>query len=141
MPDDVWLIARLPDALGLRLWMFFVWLTIVKIFNIYIMLSCTHLYHFFSVSIQYLQCIHCLLQQTFEIYYQYLLSLILPFVFFFLLFSLFFFLSFPVFLYTIRNVHNSDFLKKTHVKFIYFKIWNFKLPSFVTSFPSNGCNL
>ena len=34
---------------------------IVKILNIYIMLLCTHLYHFFLVSIHYLQCIHCLL--------------------------------------------------------------------------------
>ena len=34
---------------------------IVKILNIYIMLSCTHLYHFSPVSIHYLQCIHCLL--------------------------------------------------------------------------------
>ena len=34
--------------------------------KIYIMLSCTHLYHFFPVSIQYLQCIHCLLHQTLE---------------------------------------------------------------------------
>ena len=30
---------------------------IVKILNIYIMLSCTHLYHFFPVFIHYLQCI------------------------------------------------------------------------------------
>ena len=39
---------------------------IIKILKIYIMLSCTHLYHFFPVSIQYLQCIHCLLHQTLE---------------------------------------------------------------------------
>ena len=41
---------------------------IIKILKIYIMLSCTHLYHFFPVSIQYLQCIHCLLHQMYEIY-------------------------------------------------------------------------
>ena len=40
----------------------------VKILNIYIMLSCTHLYHFFPVSIQCLQSIHCLLHQTLEIF-------------------------------------------------------------------------
>ena len=34
---------------------------IVKILNFYIILLCTHLYHFFQVSIQYLQFIHCLL--------------------------------------------------------------------------------
>ena len=33
----------------------------VKILNLYIILSCYHLYHFFPVSIHYLQCIHCLL--------------------------------------------------------------------------------
>ena len=33
---------------------------IVKILNLYFILSCTHLYHFFPVSIHYLQCIHCL---------------------------------------------------------------------------------
>ena len=35
---------------------------IVKILNLYIMLSCTLLYHLFWVSIHYLQCIHWLLQ-------------------------------------------------------------------------------
>ena len=44
--------------------------SIVKMLNIYIMLSCTHLYHFFPVSIHYLQCIHCLLHQTLEIFFQ-----------------------------------------------------------------------
>ena len=34
---------------------------IVKILSIYIIIFCTHLYHFFPVSIHYLQCIHCLL--------------------------------------------------------------------------------
>ena len=47
----------------------YLWLAhIVKILNIYVMLSCTQLYHFFPVSIQYLQCIHCLLHQTLEIF-------------------------------------------------------------------------
>ena len=35
---------------------------IAKILNLYIVLSCTHLYHFFPVSIHSLQSIHCLLQ-------------------------------------------------------------------------------
>ena len=34
---------------------------IVKILNLYIILSCTHLYHFFPLSIHYLQYIHCFL--------------------------------------------------------------------------------
>ena len=34
---------------------------IVKILNLYIILPCAHLYHFFPVSINYLQCMHCLL--------------------------------------------------------------------------------
>ena len=34
---------------------------IVKILNLYVILLCTQLYHFFPVSIHYLQCIHCLL--------------------------------------------------------------------------------
>ena len=34
---------------------------IVKILNLYIMLSCIHLHHFLPVSVHYLQCIHCLL--------------------------------------------------------------------------------
>ena len=34
---------------------------IVKILHLYIILLCTHLYHFFQVSIHSLQCIHCLL--------------------------------------------------------------------------------
>ena len=35
---------------------------IVKILNLYVILLCTQLYHhFFPVSIQYLQCINCLL--------------------------------------------------------------------------------
>ena len=38
-------------------------LIIVKILNLYFILSCTHLYHFFLVSIYYLQCIHCFLQK------------------------------------------------------------------------------
>ena len=33
----------------------------VKILNFYIIILCSHLYHFFPVSIHYLQCIHCLL--------------------------------------------------------------------------------
>ena len=33
----------------------------VKILNLYIILLCTHLYHFFPLSIHYLQCINCLL--------------------------------------------------------------------------------
>ena len=37
---------------------------IVKILNIYIILSCTHLYHFFLVSIHYLQCIFILNKST-----------------------------------------------------------------------------
>ena len=40
--------------------------TIVKILNLYIILLCTHLYHFFPVSIQYLQCIHSLLHYVTE---------------------------------------------------------------------------
>ena len=48
----------------------------VKILNIYIMLSCTHLYHFFSVSIHCLQCIHCFLHQTLEIFNRQLLKVI-----------------------------------------------------------------
>ena len=34
----------------------------VKILNLYIILSFTHLYHFFPVSILSMQCSHCLLQ-------------------------------------------------------------------------------
>ena len=36
----------------------------VKLLNLYIIILCTHLYHthFFPVSIQYLQCIHCISQ-------------------------------------------------------------------------------
>ena len=34
---------------------------IIKILNLYIILLCTHLYHFFPVSIHYLQWIYCLL--------------------------------------------------------------------------------
>ena len=34
--------------------------TIVKILNLWIIILCTHLYHFFLASIHYLQCIHCL---------------------------------------------------------------------------------
>ena len=34
---------------------------IIKILNLYIILSCTHVYHFFPVSIHYLQCVNCLL--------------------------------------------------------------------------------
>ena len=34
--------------------------SIVKILNLYIILLCTHSYHFFPISIHYLQCIHCL---------------------------------------------------------------------------------
>ena len=41
---------------------------IVKILNIYILLSCTHLYHFFPLAIHYLQCFHCLLHRTLEIF-------------------------------------------------------------------------
>ena len=41
---------------------------IVKILNLYIILLCTHLYLFFLESIQYLQCVHCLLHQTLEIF-------------------------------------------------------------------------
>ena len=39
--------------------------SIVKILNLYIIPLCTHLYHFFLVSIHYLQCIHCLLHFIF----------------------------------------------------------------------------
>ena len=39
---------------------------IVKMLNLYIILFCTHLYHFFPVSIHYLQCIHCLLHYVTE---------------------------------------------------------------------------
>ena len=34
---------------------------IVKILNLYIILLCTLMYHFFPISIHYLQCFHCLL--------------------------------------------------------------------------------
>ena len=37
---------------------------IVKILNLYIILLFTHLYHFFPVSIHYLQCIQCLLHYS-----------------------------------------------------------------------------
>ena len=36
--------------------------SIVKILNIYTMLSCIYLYYFFSLSIHSTQCFHCLLQ-------------------------------------------------------------------------------
>ena len=36
--------------------------TIVKILNLYIILLCSHLYHFLPVAIHSLQRIHCLLQ-------------------------------------------------------------------------------
>ena len=35
---------------------------IIKIQKLYIILLCTHLFHFFPVSFHSLQCIHCLLQ-------------------------------------------------------------------------------
>ena len=35
--------------------------SIVKILNLYTIILSTHLYHFFPVAINYLQCIHCLL--------------------------------------------------------------------------------
>ena len=38
------------------------------------MLSCTHLYHLFPVSIHYLQCIQCLLHQTLAIYFEELID-------------------------------------------------------------------
>ena len=41
---------------------------LLNILNLFIIILCTHLYHFFPVSIQYLQCIHCLLHQTLEIF-------------------------------------------------------------------------
>ena len=41
---------------------------IVKILNLYIILSCSHLYHFFPVSIHSMQCIHCLLQLCYKIF-------------------------------------------------------------------------
>ena len=37
---------------------------IAKILNLYIIILCTHLFHFLPVSIHYLQCIHCLLQYS-----------------------------------------------------------------------------
>ena len=40
---------------------------IVKILNLYIMLSCTHRYYFFPLSIHFLQCIHCLLHYMYKI--------------------------------------------------------------------------
>ena len=39
---------------------------VVKTLNLHIILLCTHLYHFFPVSIHYLQCIHCLLHYVTE---------------------------------------------------------------------------
>ena len=42
----------------------------------YIIILCTSLYHFFLVSIHYLQCIHCLFHQTFEIFNRQLLEVI-----------------------------------------------------------------
>ena len=40
--------------------------TIVKILNFYIILLCSHLYHFFPVSMHYLHCIHCLFVVYFD---------------------------------------------------------------------------
>ena len=40
---------------------FWILLGIVKILNLFIIILCTHFYHFFLVSIHYPQCIHCLL--------------------------------------------------------------------------------
>ena len=44
---------------------------IVKILNLYIILSCTT-YHFFPVSIHSMQCIHCLLQLCYKIFSRHL---------------------------------------------------------------------
>ena len=50
-----WMVFRTPLS-----YQKFLLLFILKILNLYIILLCTHLYHFFPVSIHYLKWIHCL---------------------------------------------------------------------------------
>ena len=64
---------RADDLKSYRL---FISLRIAETKNLKIKLLCTHLYHFFPVSIHYQQCIHCLLHQTLEIFNRQLLEVI-----------------------------------------------------------------